>query len=139
MPELFTWPVQEVVRQPLIAVSRDQARVIAGTVVKLAMTALLFVPMFLKRLMLNRQASQAAQDKMSRRRRLRTTRSQAWYRSTACSRSSFSTLWSAYFVRFYSSRAGRIERYPPGTPFFEKTSCHICAVRDRDTPAAAKR
>jgi uncharacterized protein len=59
MPELFFLPVQEVVGKALHAVSRDQARVIPGIVVKLAMAGLVFVPMFLKRLMLNRQAAQA--------------------------------------------------------------------------------
>jgi hypothetical protein len=63
MPELFTVAVQEVVRTALHAVARDQARVIPGTLVNLAMTALMFVPMFLKRLILN---AQAAREKASR-------------------------------------------------------------------------
>jgi uncharacterized protein len=62
MPELFTVPVQEVVRTALHAVSRDQARVIPGTLVNLAMTTVAFIPMFLKRLILN---AQAARDKAS--------------------------------------------------------------------------
>jgi uncharacterized protein len=62
MPELFTVSVQEVVRGALHAVSRDQARVIPGTLVNLAMTTLVFIPMFLKRLILN---AQAARDKAS--------------------------------------------------------------------------
>ena len=57
MPDLFTVSVQEVVRTALHAVSRDQARVIPGTLVNLAMTTLVFVPMFLKRLVLNAQAA----------------------------------------------------------------------------------
>jgi short-subunit dehydrogenase len=57
MPEIFTVSVQEVVRTSLHAVSRDQARVIPGTLVNLAMTSILFVPMFLKRLILNAQAA----------------------------------------------------------------------------------
>ena len=63
MPELFTVAVQEVVRRALHAVARDQARVIPGTFVNLAMTSLFFVPMFLKRLILN---AQAAREKVSR-------------------------------------------------------------------------
>ena len=62
MPELFTVAVQEVVRTALHAVARDQARVIPGTLVNLAMTTLVFVPMFLKRLILN---AQAAREKAS--------------------------------------------------------------------------
>jgi len=62
MPELFSVSVQEVVRTALHAVSRDQARVIPGTLVHLAMTALMFIPMFFKRLILN---AQAARDKAS--------------------------------------------------------------------------
>ena len=62
MPELFTVAVQEVVRTALHAVARDQARVIPGTLVNLAMTSLAFVPMFLKRLILN---AQAAREKTS--------------------------------------------------------------------------
>jgi short-subunit dehydrogenase len=57
MPDLFTVSVQEVVRTALHAVSRDQARVIPGTLVNLAMTTLVFVPMFLQRLVLNAQAA----------------------------------------------------------------------------------
>ena len=58
----FTVPVQEVVQRALHAVSRDRARVIPGTLVNLAMTAVVFVPMFLKRLILN---AQAAREKAS--------------------------------------------------------------------------
>ena len=56
MPELFTVSVQEVVRMALQAVSRDRARVIPGTLVNLLTTTLIFIPMFLKRLILNLQA-----------------------------------------------------------------------------------
>ncbi len=59
MPELFTVSVQEVVRTALHAVSRDQARVIPGTFVNLTMTTLAFIPMFLKRVILNAQAARA--------------------------------------------------------------------------------
>lgn len=62
MPELFTVAVQEVVHTALHAVARDRARVIPGTLVNLAMTSLAFVPMFLKRLILN---AQAAREKTS--------------------------------------------------------------------------
>jgi uncharacterized protein len=55
--ELFSVPVQEVVRRGLNAVSRDRARVIPGTLVALAMTTVVFLPMFLKRLVLNAQAA----------------------------------------------------------------------------------
>ena len=55
--ELFSVPVQEVVRRALDAVSRDKARVIPGHLVNLTMTAVAFLPMFLKRLVLNAQAA----------------------------------------------------------------------------------
>jgi uncharacterized protein len=55
--ELFSVPVQEVVRRALNGVSRDKARVIPGILVNLAMTTVVFVPMYLKRLILNAQAA----------------------------------------------------------------------------------
>jgi uncharacterized protein len=55
--ELFSVPVQEVVRRGLNAVSRDRARVIPGTLVNLTMTTVAFIPMFLKRLILNAQVA----------------------------------------------------------------------------------
>jgi len=55
--ELFSVPVQEVVRRALAAVSKDRARVIPGFWVNLAMTITVFLPMFLKRLILNAQAA----------------------------------------------------------------------------------
>jgi short-subunit dehydrogenase len=55
--DLFSVPVQEVVRRALNAVSRDKARVIPGHLVSLTMTAVAFLPMFLKRLILNAQAA----------------------------------------------------------------------------------
>jgi uncharacterized protein len=55
--ELFSVPVQEVVRRALDAVSRDKARVIPGILVNLAMTTVVFIPMYLKRLVLNAQAA----------------------------------------------------------------------------------
>ena len=60
--DLFSVPVQEVVRRALDAVSRDKARVIPGTLMNLAMTIVIFLPMFLKRLILN---AQAAREKRS--------------------------------------------------------------------------
>jgi uncharacterized protein len=55
--DLFSVPVQEVVRRALDAVSRDRARVVPGHLVNLAMTAVAFLPMFLKRVILNAQAA----------------------------------------------------------------------------------
>ncbi|HZC35241.1 MAG TPA: SDR family oxidoreductase [Chthoniobacterales bacterium] len=47
---ILTVPVQEVVRQALNAVSRHRARIVPGLMVQVAATAILFVPMFIKRL-----------------------------------------------------------------------------------------
>jgi short-subunit dehydrogenase len=58
VPELFTVSVQEVVRHGLHAVARDRAVVIPGTLINLLMTSVAFVPMFLKRMVLNAQATQ---------------------------------------------------------------------------------
>jgi uncharacterized protein len=55
--DLFSVPVQEVVRSALDAVSRDRARVIPGTLMNLAMALVAFLPMYLKRLILNAQAA----------------------------------------------------------------------------------
>ena len=52
-PDYLTVPVQEVVRQALNAVARDRARVIPGTVLNLVMSTVAFLPMFVKRLLLN--------------------------------------------------------------------------------------
>src|ERR1700731_1667847 len=60
--EMFSVPVQDVVRRALNAVSRDKARVIPGTLVNLSMTIVAFIPMYLKRLILN---AQAAREKAS--------------------------------------------------------------------------
>jgi short-subunit dehydrogenase len=49
-PSSFVVPVQEVVRKGLEAITKDRARVIPGATVHLAMTAIAFVPMFIKRL-----------------------------------------------------------------------------------------
>ena len=52
-PDCFIVPVQGVVRQALKAVTNDRARVIPGTIVNLAMTAVAFLPMFIKRVVYN--------------------------------------------------------------------------------------
>jgi len=52
-PDYLTVSVQEVVRQALSAVECDRARVIPGTALNLLMAALAFLPMFVKRLLLN--------------------------------------------------------------------------------------
>src|SRR5215469_3984029 len=53
LPDYLTVPVQEVVHQALSAVARDHARVIPGTVLNIVMAAVAFLPMFVKRLLLN--------------------------------------------------------------------------------------
>jgi short-subunit dehydrogenase len=55
--DYLTVPVQEVVREALNAVAHDRARVIPGTLVNLTMTTVAFLPMFVKRLMLNAQVA----------------------------------------------------------------------------------
>ncbi len=55
--DFFTVPVQEVVRRGLEAVVRDRARVIPGTPIQLVMAGIAFVPMFIKRLLLNAHAA----------------------------------------------------------------------------------
>jgi short-subunit dehydrogenase len=57
MPEYFTVSVQQVVREALNAVARDRARVIPGALVNLLMTTVAFLPMFVKRLVLNAQVA----------------------------------------------------------------------------------
>jgi short-subunit dehydrogenase len=49
-PDFFIVPIQEVARQGLEAVAKDRARVVPGAIVNLAMTAVAFLPMFIKRL-----------------------------------------------------------------------------------------
>jgi short-subunit dehydrogenase len=63
--DLFSVPVQEVVRNALDAVSRDRARVIPGALMNLAMTLVAFLPMFLKRLILNAQAAREKSSSVS--------------------------------------------------------------------------
>lgn len=63
-PDVVTVPVQEVVRQALIGIARDRPRVIPGLALRTLMTIIIFVPMFLKRLIfdiqLRRQAGSPA-------------------------------------------------------------------------------
>jgi short-subunit dehydrogenase len=54
-PDSFVVPANEVVRQALRAVAKDRARVIPGAIVNLTMTAVAFLPMFIKRLAYNAQ------------------------------------------------------------------------------------
>jgi short-subunit dehydrogenase len=54
-PDLFVVSPQEVVRQALEAVVHDRARVIPGLKVSLAMSAIAFLPMFIKRLLYKTQ------------------------------------------------------------------------------------
>jgi len=57
MPDYLTVSVQEVVRQALRAVAHDRARVIPGTAVNLIMSLVAFLPMFVKRLVLNAEVA----------------------------------------------------------------------------------
>ena len=52
-PNYFIVPVQEVVTQALEAVAKDRARVVPGAIVKLAMSLIGAVPMFIKRRVYN--------------------------------------------------------------------------------------
>jgi short-subunit dehydrogenase len=54
-PDFFVVSPQEVVRQALGAVVHDRARVIPGLKVSLAMSAIVFLPMFIKRLLYKAQ------------------------------------------------------------------------------------
>jgi len=54
-PDFVTVPVQEVVRQALNGIARDRPRVIPGLVVRILMTVVIFIPMFLKRLVFDLQ------------------------------------------------------------------------------------
>lgn len=60
-PEIFTVPVQDVVRDALKAVARDHARAVPGTLVNLAMTTIAFLPMFIKRLLYQLRLGEPAQ------------------------------------------------------------------------------
>jgi short-subunit dehydrogenase len=60
-PNCFVVSVQEVVRQALVAVTKDRASVIPGVLVNLVMTMIAFLPMFIKRLVYNAQAKHQAE------------------------------------------------------------------------------
>ena len=48
-PEFITVPVQEVVQQALAGVARDRPRVVPGMALRIILTLVIFIPMFLKR------------------------------------------------------------------------------------------
>jgi uncharacterized protein len=58
-PDFLIVSVQEVVRQGLQAVTKDRARVIPGALVNFAMTAVAFLPMFIKRLVYSARVKQS--------------------------------------------------------------------------------
>ena len=58
-PEIFTVPVQDVVRDALNGVAHDRARVVPGLLVNLAMTVVAFIPMFIKRLFYQARLAEA--------------------------------------------------------------------------------
>jgi len=60
-PNCFVVSVREVVRQALVAVTKDRAKVIPGVLVNLVMTMIAFLPMFIKRLLYNAQARHQAE------------------------------------------------------------------------------
>jgi short-subunit dehydrogenase len=64
-PDFFVVSVHEVVRQALVAVSKDRARVIPGTMVNWAMTILAYLPMFIKRLLYQAQLKRRRSDVLS--------------------------------------------------------------------------
>jgi uncharacterized protein len=60
-PNCFVVSVREVVRQALVAVTKDRASVIPGVLVNLAMTLIAFLPMFIKRLVYYAKAKRQAE------------------------------------------------------------------------------
>ncbi len=64
-PNWFVVSVREVVRQALVAVTKDRASVIPGALVNLAMTPIAFLPMFIKRLVYNARAKHQAKKPRS--------------------------------------------------------------------------
>jgi uncharacterized protein len=60
-PNWFVVPVEEVVRQALMAVTKGRANVIPGVWVNLAMTLMGTLPMFIKRLLYHSQAKHQAE------------------------------------------------------------------------------
>lgn len=63
-PDFFVVSTQEVVRQALEAVVHDRARVIPGVTVNLAMSAIAFLPMFIKRLLYKTQVKHHPSDSL---------------------------------------------------------------------------
>jgi short-subunit dehydrogenase len=63
---LLTVPVQEVARKALNAISRHRARVVPGLMVQIATTAILFIPMFLKRAFFDLQSFRESEFTPSR-------------------------------------------------------------------------
>ncbi|MBV9671799.1 MAG: SDR family oxidoreductase [Verrucomicrobia bacterium] len=64
-PEWFVVPVQQVVREALEAVRKDRARVVPGAFVNFTMTIVAFIPMFIKRLVLNERARRDVTNRQS--------------------------------------------------------------------------
>ena len=64
-PDFITVPVQRVVQQALVSVARDRPRVIPGLTLRLIVTLVIFVPMFLKRLVYDLQLRREAAPKSS--------------------------------------------------------------------------
>ena len=62
-PEFFKVPAEQVAREALLAVARDQARVIPGLLVCIVMTIASLVPIFLLRLFLPPRRPRAGSPK----------------------------------------------------------------------------
>ena len=55
LPEFVTVPVQRVVHEALASVARDRPRLVPGIALRMILTLMLFIPMFIKRLIYNLQ------------------------------------------------------------------------------------
>ena len=64
-PDFITVPAQRVVQQALVSVARDRPRVIPGLTLRMIVTLVIFVPMFLKRLVYDLQLRREAAPKSS--------------------------------------------------------------------------
>jgi len=64
-PNFITVPAQQVVQQALASVARDRPRLIPGLTLRLIVTLVIFVPMFLKRLVYDLQLRREAAPKSS--------------------------------------------------------------------------
>jgi short-subunit dehydrogenase len=62
-PDFITVPAQQVVQQALASVARDRPRVIPGLTLRMIVTLVIFVPMFLKRLVYDLQLRREAAPK----------------------------------------------------------------------------